>query len=367
MKIAVAVAHTYRGAGCGANGYLNESDVSREVAPLVANKLNSQGHIAREFRIDKPNSYEYEDCYVRARQANEWGADLYVEMHLNSSSNKEANGTEVYIHPRDVDIIPYAKNINKCLCRDLDTFDRTYRVGYKKEAFIVLANTTMPAVLIEAFFCSNQEESNKYNPELLANAIVEGITGQPMQPLKPKASLSTLNVYDTLKEGEKIRLHAIANSGETEFSFHVRDPKGQWMCIRDYEDGSIYPYTLRDNGNYRMVVHARKKGSNETYEDYAFQDVFVEARDKASLAKLNIGTPKIGEEIKLHAIANSINTEFSFHVRINGEWSTIREYSDSSVCPYVPTEEGNYRFVVHAREVGSLEDYEDYKFIDVEI
>lgn len=188
-----------------------------------------------------------------------------------------------------------------------------------------------------------------------------------MPQLRPKASLAELNVYDELKEGNKIRLHAVAYSDNTEFRFHVRDPKGEWMCIRDYEDGSIYPYTLRDNGEYRFVVHARVKGSNESYEDYKFVDAIVESKEKASLDKLNIGTPKIGEEIKLHAIANSINTEFSFHVRINGEWSTIREYNYSSVSPYIPTEKGSYRFVVHAREIGSLENYEDYKFVDAVI
>lgn len=368
MRIAVAVSHTYRGAGCGANGYLNESDVSREVVPLVVNKLNGLGHTAREFRIDKPNSYEFEDCYVRADMANKWGADLYVELHLNSSSRGEANGTEVYIHPRDVDIVPYAKNINKSLCNALDTFDRTYGVGYKKESFIVLANTVMPAVLVEAFFCSNQEDSNKYNQEVLANAIVEGITGQPMKPLKPKASLSTLNIYDTLKQGEKIRLHAIANSDETEFSFHVRDPKGNWMCIRDYDDGSIYPYTLRDHGEYRIVVHARKKGSKETYEDYVFQDVFVEPKERAKLQNFNIGKIELGKETKLHATSNTEDAEFSFHIRNpKGEWITIRDYTDSSVCLYIPKEKGVYRFVVHIRKVGSTEEWEDYKYIDVEI
>ena len=96
-KIAVAVGHTASGvAGCGAVGLLNESDETRKIAPILVEILNKNGYEAKLLRIDKANSYNYEDCYVRAEQANSWGADLYIEIHLNCSDSTSAKFTFQY-------------------------------------------------------------------------------------------------------------------------------------------------------------------------------------------------------------------------------------------------------------------------------
>lgn len=175
-KIAIAVGHTASGvAGCGAVGLLNESNETRNVAPILADILTKAGYTTKIFRIDKANSYEYEDCYVRAAEANSWGADLYIEIHLNCSSNPKANGTEVLIYPGSSKSAPYAKKVNDSICKELGTFDRTYGTGYKESSLIVLRKTNMPAILIEPLFVGNTGDVAKYTPEKLALAIAKGI------------------------------------------------------------------------------------------------------------------------------------------------------------------------------------------------
>lgn len=176
MRIAIAVGHTANGvAGCGAVGLLNESNETRVIAPKVANYLSAIGHITKVFRIDKANSYNYEDCYVRAEQANNWGADLYVEIHINCSDNPKANGTEVLIYPGSSKSAPYAKKVNESICKTLGTFDRTYGAGYKESGLIVLRKTIMPAILVEPLFLGNVGDVSKYNPDKLALAIAKGL------------------------------------------------------------------------------------------------------------------------------------------------------------------------------------------------
>lgn len=175
-KIAIAVGHTASGvAGCGAVGLLNESNETRNVAPILADILTKARYTTKIFRIDKANSYEYEDCYVRAAEANSWGADLYVEIHLNCSSNTNANGTEVLIYPGSSQSASYAKKVNDSICKELGTFDRTYGTGYKESSLIVLRKTNMPAILIEPLFVGNTGDVAKYTPEKLALAIAKGI------------------------------------------------------------------------------------------------------------------------------------------------------------------------------------------------
>ena len=175
-KIAIAVGHTASGvAGCGAVGLLNESNETRNIAPILADNLTKVGYTTKIFRIDKANSYEYEDCYVRAAEANSWGADLYIEIHLNCSSNPKANGTEVLIYPGSSKSAPYAKKVNDSICKELGTFDRTYGTGYKESSLIVLRKTNMPAILIEPLFVGNANDVSKYTAEKVALAIAKGL------------------------------------------------------------------------------------------------------------------------------------------------------------------------------------------------
>lgn len=175
-KIAIAVGHTASGvAGCGAVGLLNESNETRNIAPILADILTDVGYTTKVLRIDKANSYEYEDCYVRAAEANSWGADLYVEIHLNCSSNPKANGTEVLIYPGSSQSASYAKKVNDSICKELGTFDRTYGTGYKESSLIVLRKTNMPAILVEPLFVGNADDVSQYTSEKLALAIAKGI------------------------------------------------------------------------------------------------------------------------------------------------------------------------------------------------
>lgn len=175
-KIAIAVGHTASGvAGCGAVGLLNESNETRNIAPILADILTKAGYTTKIFKIDKANSYEYEDCYLRALEANTWGADLYVEIHLNCSSNPEAHGTEVLIYPGSFKSASYAKKVNDSICKELGTFDRTYGTGYKESSLIVLRKTNMPAILVEPLFVDNADDVSQYTSEKLALAIAKGI------------------------------------------------------------------------------------------------------------------------------------------------------------------------------------------------
>lgn len=72
-KIAIAVGHTATGTTGGAVGLLNKSSETRNIAPILADTLTKAGYTTKVFRIDKSNSYDNEDCYVREAEANSWG------------------------------------------------------------------------------------------------------------------------------------------------------------------------------------------------------------------------------------------------------------------------------------------------------
>lgn len=237
MKIAISVGHTASGYGGGAIGYLNESNETRIIAPLLQSYLRSLGHDTKIFQIDKSNSYEYEDCYLRANQANSWGADLFIEIHLNSFSSESANGTEVIIYPNDTAAISYAVKINNNICSILNTFDRTFGAGYKTSELIVLSNTTMPAILVEPLFCSNASDSSKYNADKIARAIANGID-------------SRINI-NNLVENNKFK--------ESDYPMHLFSEN--WYLERNKTD--VAPAVTKgtfSNGYEHYIKHGKGEG-----------------------------------------------------------------------------------------------------------
>ncbi|OOM13988.1 N-acetylmuramoyl-L-alanine amidase [Clostridium saccharobutylicum] len=94
----IAVGHTASGnVGCGVVDRLDESNCVREIGALVAEYLKEKGYGVNLLRIDESNSYNCEDCYIRANQANEIAnttdVELYVEIHINAGGG---SGPEVW-------------------------------------------------------------------------------------------------------------------------------------------------------------------------------------------------------------------------------------------------------------------------------
>ena len=124
-------------------------------------------------RIDKSNSYNCEDCYERANQANEIAKTkyikLYVEIHINAGGG---TGPEVLVFGK-------SEVSNQCatkVCNELSSTLNLPDRGVKTRNLIVLNRTVMPAILVECLF-ADSDDANKYNHEVIARAIVKGLVG----------------------------------------------------------------------------------------------------------------------------------------------------------------------------------------------
>ena len=170
----IAVGHTASGnVGCGVIDRLNESDCTREIGALVAEYLKEKGHEVNLLRIDNSNSYNCQDCYERANEANEivktTEVELYLEIHINAGGG---TGPEVLITGKSEVANQYAAKVSNVLASSLNLPNR----GVKTRSLIVLNNTVMPAILVECLF-ADSDDADKYDPEVIARAIVRGLIG----------------------------------------------------------------------------------------------------------------------------------------------------------------------------------------------
>ena len=171
MKYLVSVGHTASGnIGCGAVGKLNESDCTREIAPLVVAKLKALGHEAIKLQIDNSDAHDY---VKRAQQANSIGGDMFVEIHLNAGIDYKGDGCEV-LTTSGSKASSYAVKVSKAIAERTNITDRGHKTT---SGLYVLNHTSMPAMLIEVCFVDGSNWNN-YNAETIATAIVEGLTGQ---------------------------------------------------------------------------------------------------------------------------------------------------------------------------------------------
>lgn len=170
----IAVGHTASGnIGCGVIARLDESNCTREIGSLVAEYLRERGYGVNLLRIDTGNSYKFEDCYCRSNQANDIAKyskmELYVEIHINAGGG---TGPEVCVSEKSDIANQYAAKVSTSLANALQLNNR----GVKTQGLIVLNRTVMPAILVECLF-ADSSDADKYNPEVIARAIVNGLVG----------------------------------------------------------------------------------------------------------------------------------------------------------------------------------------------
>ena len=132
----------------------------------------------------------------RQKQANKDGAVCYLEMHLNSSVDPKANGTEILIaHNASETSYQWARLLAEVLSLRLGTQLRrdlgVYRLEKKDRGNSNLQYTSMPAILCESLFISNPDEAEllRYNIGAIADCILFSI-----QKSFPQGGLVALSI-----------------------------------------------------------------------------------------------------------------------------------------------------------------------------
>lgn len=173
MIIGVDKGHTVQNGGvCGACGLLKESVENRPVGNKVIEKLRILGHTVIDCSCDYSKDRD-EQLAAIVKKANAQKLDLFLSLHLNAGGG---TGAEVYT-TNTSGAKSEAKKLIDTYCNRTGFKNR----GHKYAEFYVLRHTVAPAMLIEMAFVDTEADYKKWNDlgaELIANAIVEGITGQ---------------------------------------------------------------------------------------------------------------------------------------------------------------------------------------------
>ncbi len=114
---------------------------------------------------------------TRVAIANAQRNAIFVCVHFNSATRSGANGIETYFY--STESAPLAGSIQSVVVRGAGTENR----GVRRRGYYVLRRTTIPAVLVECGFLTNQTEATfakipAYRQQLAQN-IARGILNRP--------------------------------------------------------------------------------------------------------------------------------------------------------------------------------------------
>ena len=169
------------GHGCypdtGAEGFLNEQNCALDIANRVISKLQSLGHEAWNAR---PSNASSVTDSLQQRCDSAANADYLVSIHLNTGGGK---GSEVYAMSAAGNALA-SRVVNSLV--SLGFVNRGVKDG---SGLYVIRHSDPVAILIEICFVDTQGDADLYNKlgiEVIANAIVEGLTGQTVSTATPK-------------------------------------------------------------------------------------------------------------------------------------------------------------------------------------
>ena len=138
----------------GKNGR-READIVLEAVFETKRLLERNGEIVLLTRASDINL----DAMDRVDIANNWNADYFVSFHMNSFIDNSVTGTEIVIFEKGNISEDLARFIKDELVANLKSKDR----GIKEASYIILRETKMPAVIVEAEFISNEDIEENFN------------------------------------------------------------------------------------------------------------------------------------------------------------------------------------------------------------
>lgn len=179
IKIYIDQGHNPQNPNAGAEGNgLREQDITYRVGKALGELLRANGNFeVRESRPTPTTSLGTSNTtslQARVQDANRWGADYFISLHTNASTNPAATGTEAFVYSTGSRAYPLAQDIVIALSEATGLRNRGV---FARPGLYVLRRTAMPAVLLEMGFITNPSDAILMyeNPRLFARGIYNGI------------------------------------------------------------------------------------------------------------------------------------------------------------------------------------------------
>ena len=161
---------------------LEEEELAAEIADMYLHgrAYYYSGKPLPEQPKEEPISIKYKD--VQPKLSKTYRADMFLSLHMNSASNRTANGTEVYYSSRNNKVTStglYSKKMASIMLNSVLNGINSKNRGVRQAGFVVNKYNTVPSVLVElGFITGNKDYPNLKKAsyrEKAAKALYDGV------------------------------------------------------------------------------------------------------------------------------------------------------------------------------------------------
>ncbi|MBE6611441.1 MAG: N-acetylmuramoyl-L-alanine amidase [Ruminococcaceae bacterium] len=164
-------------AGAEGNG-LREQDLTYRIGRILADILNNnpqfEARTSRNSPTEQLGTSNSSSLAARVRDANAWGADIFLSLHTNAYQNPAASGVEAFAFREGTNGFRLAEDVTDQLSLITGLPNRG---AFARPGLYVLRRTNMPAALIEMGYITNPGDAAlmRDEPDLFALGIYNGI------------------------------------------------------------------------------------------------------------------------------------------------------------------------------------------------
>ena len=186
-KLVIDLGHGGHDPGAIGPNKTHEADIVLSIGKELDKLLKGYNLEVKFTRL----SNKYISLYERAKIANDFKADYFLSIHINSTKDKTVRGVEVWQYSNKNDKL---NKFSNSLCTDVSTILNIRNRGLKLSRNLsVLRNTIMPAALIEVDFISNAQAEKDLKVSANIKAIAVAIKNNLVKLFNLK-----VNTNDTL-------------------------------------------------------------------------------------------------------------------------------------------------------------------------
>ena len=308
-----------------ANKNIKEKDITLKVALMVGETIKKRHPEVDVVYTRKKD--EFVGLNDRARMANHANADLFISIHTNAATNRSAKGAETYtlgieeerternleIAKRENGVIFLEENHEKKYANFNPNSPESYIIfvymqseyvkesihiaqyvqnnltseanrhdrGVRQAGFLVLHATSMPSILVELGYISNNEEAkylaSETGQQKLSNCISTAFDKYYADQMRQTHHSVTENITDnevTILQKDEDEDAGTANKPVFKIQFLVSSSKLNdndkafkgLSPVECYRDKGLYKYTYCSTTDYNKVLHIKKK-VNEKFKD----------------------------------------------------------------------------------------------------
>lgn len=278
---------------CGKNSY--EKDINLAVAKRLGNQIKANH---KDVKVIYTRETDVKIALDRRSQiANAAKADLFISIHTNAMDDKQMKGVETYVYGDRVSKAAMAvalrenagakvngtsnPNGKKYFKQNLhfanevqNAFEKGNRIniGVKQAHFLVLKNTSMPAVLVEIGYITNDGEEKYMNSVAGQKAISKAIYTAFTKYKKEIGKVSDVRSSTTVQTGKAAtkkedKKPAVAEKGKITYRVQFllsgkklpkNSPEFKGLSpVGFYVEKNLYKYTYGDSSDVKEIIKKR--------------------------------------------------------------------------------------------------------------